>query len=77
MGFVLAHYLSKELECRDMSRGVTIEVLVILVGVVFQMPWLPHSLEKVVPILVLQFENDPLFCGKTLTFQLKMTPFLQ
>ncbi len=26
------------------------------------------------PILVFQFENDPLFCGKTLTFQLKTTP---
>ncbi len=36
---------------------------------------LPHSLEKVVPILVLQFENDPLFCCKTLTFQLKTTLF--
>ncbi len=35
---------------------------------------LPHSLEKVVPILVLQFENNPLFCGKTLTFQSKMNP---
>ncbi len=32
---------------------------------------LPHSLEKVVPILVLQFENYPLFCSKTLTFQPK------
>ncbi len=38
---------------------------------------LPHSLEKVIPILVLQFENYPLFCGKTLTFQLKTTPFSQ
>ncbi len=36
---------------------------------------LPHSLEKVVRILVLQFENDPLFCSKTLTFQLKTTLF--
>ncbi len=50
---------------------------------------LPHSLEKVVPVLVLQFENDPLFVAKhwlfsskwplfrdkTLTFQSKMNPF--
>ncbi len=49
---------------------------------------LPHSLEKVVPILVLQFENypffaaknrllsskRPLFRNKTLTFQSKMNP---
>ncbi len=53
------------------------------------MPRLPHSLEKVVPILVLQFENDPLFAtkhwlssskrplfrDKTLTFQFKTNPF--
>ncbi len=38
-------------------------------------PRLSHSLEKVVPILVLQFENYPLFCSKSLTFQLEMTPF--
>ncbi len=37
--------------------------------------WLPHSLEKVVPILILQFEKTPFFCGKTLTFQLHWTPF--
>ncbi len=51
---------------------------------------LPHSLEIVVPILVLRFENVPLFCSKTLwlfsskiplfrdktpTFQSKMNPF--
>ncbi len=49
---------------------------------------LPHSLEKMVPILVLQFENDPffvakhwlfsskrpLFNDKTLTFLSKITP---
>ncbi len=34
----------------------------------------PHLLEKVVPILVLQVENDTLFCGKTKTFQHKTTP---
>ncbi len=43
----------------------------------YGMVWsrLPQSLEKVVPILVLQIENDPIFCGKALTFQLKTTPF--
>ncbi len=35
----------------------------------------PSLSGKVVPILVLQFENDPRFCGKTLTFQLKTTTF--
>ncbi len=32
-------------------------------------PRLPHSLEKVVPILVLQFENDPLFVAKHFSAQ--------
>ncbi len=40
-------------------------------------PRLPHTLKKVVPILVLLFENCPLLCSKTLTFQLKTTPFSQ
>ncbi len=37
---------------------------------------LPHSLENVVPILVPQFENDPVFYGKTLTFSSKQPLFL-
>ncbi len=36
---------------------------------------LPHSLEKMVPILVLQFENDPLFAIKHWLFSPKWTPF--
>ncbi len=38
-------------------------------------PWLPHSLENVVRILVIQFENDPLFCSKTLDFSAQNDPF--
>ncbi len=38
-------------------------------------PQLSHYLEKVVPILVLQFENEPLFCGKTLILSSKQLLF--
>ncbi len=36
---------------------------------------LPHSLEKVAPILVLQFENDPLFCLQNTDFLAQNDPF--
>ncbi len=38
-------------------------------------PRLPHSLEKVIPILVLQFQNDPLFAAKHWLFSSKRPLF--
>ncbi len=37
--------------------------------------WLPHSLEKMVPILVLQFENDPPFFWQNTDFSAQNDPF--
>ncbi len=42
---------------------------------IIDMSRLPHSLEKAVPILVLQFENDPLFLRQNTDLSAQNDPF--